>query len=473
MKTTIIKIIIFRLIFLSMPVSGQTFIPFTNNPVVDTLNTLNSSEYWTRWKTDPCVIHWNNDSLRMYYGTNNYGVKTQIGTAVSPDGNNWIEKRDAPVVSLGPTGSWDDTDVETPFVVYVPSNPDSTKYMLWYSGATKDTNLLDTICGVGFQNEIYQMGMAYSNDGLNWTKYNNTTNDSLPLYAESDPVISIPYVSGCQPSVIGYESFAIAEPCVIYDSIVQKYKMWYIGVGCSNPTCSGPNDYRHRILYSESTNGINWITGIPVLDIGGISDFDSKVVYAPDVVKIGNEYWMFYSGENTGFPVMGAFTLWHQRIGIAKSNDGIFFVKGTLNPIIPNGTFGSWNEFGSNFSSAIVYHDTLRVYYSGVNDTIFGFLPKIGYSFMDSVLSNITSHVDNNYELAVYPNPTTGKIFIDSKGIIISIEIYNALGKKIFATTNLKKQLSNEINLFNSPKGIYLVRIYDGEKIYTEKIMVQ
>ena len=101
-------------------VSAQSYIKYQNNPIIDTLSTTDPSQFWTRWKTDPYVIHWNNDSLRMYYGTNNYGVQTQIGTAISQNGNIWIEKTDSPVLMTGPVGSWDELDVETPGVVYVP-----------------------------------------------------------------------------------------------------------------------------------------------------------------------------------------------------------------------------------------------------------------------------------------------------------------------------------------------------------------
>jgi len=58
--------------------AAQSYIKYPNNPVIDTLSTTNLNEFWTRWKTDPHVIHWGNDSLRMYYGTNNYGVQNQI-----------------------------------------------------------------------------------------------------------------------------------------------------------------------------------------------------------------------------------------------------------------------------------------------------------------------------------------------------------------------------------------------------------
>lgn len=42
---------------------GQSFIPAVHNPVIDTLLTSDSSAFWTRWKSDPCLIPWGKDSL--------------------------------------------------------------------------------------------------------------------------------------------------------------------------------------------------------------------------------------------------------------------------------------------------------------------------------------------------------------------------------------------------------------------------
>lgn len=63
---------------------------------------------------------------------------------------------------------------------------------------------------------------------------------------------------------------------------------------------------------------------------------------------------------------------------------------------------------------------------------------------------------------------------------INAIEIYNMPGEKVYTINNFNQQTpngtgqaSNEIDLSNSPKGTYFVIIYDGEKIYTEKIAIQ
>jgi len=73
----------------------------------------------------------------------------------------------------------------------------------------------------------------------------------------------------------------------------------------------------------------------------------------------------------------------------------------------------------------------------------------------------------------LYPNPTTGKFTISSPNTLISLEIYNVLGEKVYARNNFQQQPSKEIDLSNQPKGIYIAKIIDGKGIHTGKIVVE
>ncbi|MES2138088.1 MAG: T9SS type A sorting domain-containing protein [Bacteroidota bacterium] len=81
---------------------------------------------------------------------------------------------------------------------------------------------------------------------------------------------------------------------------------------------------------------------------------------------------------------------------------------------------------------------------------------------------------NSNSHFALYPNPTTGKLRVESAELKVkSLEVYNVLGEKVFQSSNLNQQTSIEIDLSPSAKGIYFLKIYDGKKIYDKKIVVQ
>jgi hypothetical protein len=112
-------------------------------------------------------------------------------------------------------------------------------------------------------------------------------------------------------------------------------------------------------------------------------------------------------------------------------------------------------------------------------------------SFKDwNILNNVVTDGDSTYYyyhtvlgindlkmqdacITVYPNPTSGKFTISSKNNISSMEIYNLLGELIDSDFNINGKTSNEIDLSSHCKGIYILNIYSGGKIYNCKIVVQ
>ncbi len=74
----------------------------------------------------------------------------------------------------------------------------------------------------------------------------------------------------------------------------------------------------------------------------------------------------------------------------------------------------------------------------------------------------------------VYPNPSSGRITIDLGGDDIvtenlRIEIYNVIGKPVLKSLSDGQKTDLDISLL--PKGIYFVKIYDGNSVHTSKIL--
>lgn len=89
-----------------------------------------------------------------------------------------------------------------------------------------------------------------------------------------------------------------------------------------------------------------------------------------------------------------------------------------------------------------------------------------------SQIADRTAAVSESIEdLSIYPNPVSnGKIFITTKlNLSKDIEIYDVLGKKIFATSLFGK----ELNISKLTPGIYILKIRENTVTATRKLVVR
>jgi hypothetical protein len=121
-----------------------------------------------------------------------------------------------------------------------------------------------------------------------------------------------------------------------------------------------------------------------------------------------------------------------------------------------------YNQFGS---TDLLFHLTQYGCWSGTYNI------SSGGNCCTEVYVGTGEYVSQNSPVS--PNPSTGKIVINTKGRIYLIEIYNLLGEKVYSDSEFIQQTSNEIDLSDSPKGIYFVKICEGEKTRFEKIVLQ
>ncbi|MGZ5243731.1 MAG: endonuclease [Bacteroidia bacterium] len=76
----------------------------------------------------------------------------------------------------------------------------------------------------------------------------------------------------------------------------------------------------------------------------------------------------------------------------------------------------------------------------------------------------------NEILLNVYPNPVSGTLYITMpENTLQSAAMYNILGEKVLE----KQGAVKEINTGSLPKGIYILKINAGEKIYSRKVIKQ
>lgn len=283
------------------PLNGDiVWTKYAGNPV------LTKEGDWKNWRfagvSDPGVILDQGIYKMWFTGVEvksvdppDYTTVCRIGYATSQDGIHWNEYEGNPVLDLGQPGEWDDSGIETAEVI-----KDGETYKLWYEGYSEEIP-------PGFERQPFRIGYATSPDGINWTKY------------PGNPVVDLGPDS--------WDSRGVASPTVIKDGEV--YKMWYAG--------HSPEGYV-RIGYATSSDGANWTNyaGNPVLDIGSPGSWDEWAAAEPSVIKVGEEYMLWYSGGDSYFDVS-------MRVGYATSPDGVHWTKYEGNPVLNHGPEGSWD----------------------------------------------------------------------------------------------------------------------------------
>lgn len=91
----------------------------------------------------------------------------------------------------------------------------------------------------------------------------------------------------------------------------------------------------------------------------------------------------------------------------------------------------------------------------------------ISYTVGDDCIMG-TDNPELNIALVLYPNPAKDIAYVESKVSAISkIEVYSLLGSKILETTK------NEIHTEGLSKGVYIVKVYLGNKSAIKKLIVE
>jgi hypothetical protein len=145
----------------------------------------------------------------------------------------------------------------------------------------------------------------------------------------------------------------VAGPFVLLED--ELWKMWY----CSGTAWKFPENNPepiYTVFYAESSDGINWAPGNqPAIPY----KFDGEVVSAPWIIKLQNEYLMWYStrGHNTK-PEK------NYTIGFAKSTDGVIWKRLDERVGISRSESG-WDSEMICYPSFFPYENTIYMFYSG------------------------------------------------------------------------------------------------------------
>jgi len=216
----------------------------------------------------------------------------------------------APVLGRGEVGAWDSVDVLNPSVVR------------W------GDQLLNLYSG--FDGERWHTGAAWSDDGEHWVK------------SDANPVLS-PRAGSWEGGYIAANGAALVDD--------GRVRYWYQ---------AGPRN-RTSIGLAESADGEHWdrVGDGPVFEAGARGTWDEAGVGDPYVVACGGAYplyYLYYLGQDR-FGV--------QRLGLARSEDGVRWQRSHLNPLLEPGGRGDFDELGLGEPAVVRTTDGWRMLYTG------------------------------------------------------------------------------------------------------------
>jgi len=138
----------------------------------------------------------------------------------------------------------------------------------------------------------------------------------------------------------------------------------------------------------------------------------------------------------------------------------------------------AWQQATINFTYvSTLTPDTLYVLYSA---TSLDFRPKAhSILWVDDVTVTLPTGIEEGVAeengMEIFPNPSNGNFSVVHQADanqLQTVEVYNVVGELIWSETN-KNKSTFSINISQYPKGIYFVRVKDGNRLTTEKIVLQ
>jgi predicted GH43/DUF377 family glycosyl hydrolase len=193
----------------------------------------------------------------------------------------WQRDSDAPALSLGEPGKFDDQHMFAPHVIR-----QGNEYWMYYVGSQRcvDAKVYKGIAKDPEHPEksdqrLFKLGLAKSTDGVRFTRFSTD-----PIFSFGDDIHSI-----VTPAILKNPDGSVHRE-------QGKMRMYFAAVDFPGGT------YKHDLYESTSENGVEW--GKPTLVI--------ENAYAPCVIKEGEKYRLWYTWINK-HP-------WHTSY--AESSDG-------------------------------------------------------------------------------------------------------------------------------------------------------
>lgn len=219
-------------------------------------------------------------------------------------------------------------------------------------------------------------------------------------------------------------------------------------------------------------NPRRWLTG---------GSLGNLVFFAGGDVTQSNSNYIDIYNTTTGQWSLKTMAAGKQYIEIASLGNKIYFAGGSDAGYFPKNTIdiydistGVWSTY--NLSVARSRHAAVRVgnrvMFAGGSFIVQGGLPQISVDVFTDASVGINESLVSGLEFEIYPNPASDKISISGFKLnrVNQLKIFDVMEKEILKTD--VSSIKTEIDVSNFNKGIYFVRILNGNLFKQKKIII-
>jgi len=242
--------------------------------------------------------------------------------------------------------------------------------------------------------------------------------------------------------------------------------MWVNGIGDLNPgeayiVRMNADDILIYPETGEKYSGINNLQPQHFKFNGGNAADPVYTIYI-DGLEIGDEVAAFDGNKLLGSTVINSFDQLENDLSIFSTiTEGSGYKNG--NEII----LKVWSAYTGEIN--IVDFVMNNNYEKSYNGKVYP--SEDGQFSLVSITKNSSTLFNNSDDVIIYPNPASDFIKITSKNQITSIKLLNSVGKLVYQSDNIVKDIQIDISCYQS--GVYVLQIITANKIITKKITIK
>ncbi len=233
-----------------------------------------------------------------------------------------------------------------------------------------------------------------------------------------------------------------------------------ITLSATNVNCSGGNDGSVLVAATGGTSPYSflWSNGQTSANITGLSAGTYKVT-----VNDANNCMSMDSVNITSVNTAPVVNLGPDTL-LCSETDSVYTIiagAGFSNYLWSNGTTGQT----LTVNTAGVYSVTVTDA-NGCKDN-----DSVNVSFQVCVGIR---EVQREFSITVFPNPNKGLFTLFTKGTgIVDLKIYNILGEVVYTSPRVSNRIPFTIDLKAQGSGIFFMQVISGEKVVTQRIVVE